>query len=106
MDLFANLDRYPDRPGFKARETARIAADDIAPKAPRLRELCLETLRQAGMLTPDECAARLGIDKLSVRPRFSELAALGKIIDTGVRRTNGSGKRAIVWCVAVPRRAE
>lgn len=105
FDMFANLDRYPDHPGFKARETARTAAVDMAPKAPRLRELCLETLRSAGCLTADQCAARLGVDKLSIRPRFSELSAIGKIIDTGVRRVNGSGKRAIAWCVAVPRRA-
>lgn len=107
-DLFDALDQpaiYPDAPGWKARETAEAAANAVAPKAPRLRELCLETLRSAGALTADECAARLGVDRLSVRPRFSELAATGKIIDTKARRLNASNKRAIVWAVAVPRRA-
>jgi hypothetical protein len=104
MDLFDNLDRYPEAPGWKSRDTAEEAAAEVAPKAPRLRGLCLDTLRTAGNLTADECAARLGIDKLSIRPRFSELAATGDILDTGDRRLNASHKRAIVWCVAVPRR--
>lgn len=106
MDLFDMLDqaeRYPDTPGWKARDTAEAAAEAVAPKAPLLRERCLEELRAAGMLTADECAARMGVDKLSVRPRFSELAASGKIIDTKDRRLNASGKRAVVWCCAVPR---
>lgn len=52
-------------------------------------------------MTTDECADRLGIDKLSIRPRFSELAALSKIADTGERHVNpSSGKRAIVWCIS------
>lgn len=104
FDLFAGLDPYPDHPGFKARETSATAAAEVAPKAPRLREMCLNALRSAGTLTADECASRLNIDKLSIRPRFSELAATGDIMDTGARRTNGSGKRAIVWCVAAPAR--
>ena len=109
MDLFDRLDgqeTYPDHPGWKSRDTARAAADEVAPKAPLLRERCLEALREAGNLTADECASRLGIDKLSIRPRFSELAATGSIIDTKQRRLNASNKRAIVWCAAAPRRAE
>jgi hypothetical protein len=105
MDLFDRIsdESYPNAPGWKARDTAEAAADAMAPKAPRLRELCLETLRSAGALTADECASRLGVDKLSIRPRFSELATTGKIIDTKQRRLNASNKRAIVWCVASPR---
>ena len=108
MDLFDRLNdaaegSYPDHPGWKGRETAKAAADEVAPKAPLLRERCLEALRTAGCLTADECAARLDVDRLSVRPRFSELAATGKIIDTGERRLNASGKRAVVWAVCVPR---
>lgn len=94
------FDRYPNQPGFKARETAQAAAKQAEPTAPRLRQLCLDQLRLHGPLTPDQCAANLGMDKLSIRPRFSELAALGKIADSGERRHNGSGRRAIVWVVA------
>lgn len=97
MNLFDYAESYPLGPGFKARDTAVAAADAIAPRVSRLREMCLTALAN-GPLTPDECAARLGIDKLSIRPRFSELSNFGKIIDTGERRLNSSsGKRAIVW---------
>lgn len=99
-DLF---NYYPQQPGFKRRDTAEEAAIGIASGAPRLRQLCLDMLARSGAMTADECASRLGIDKLSIRPRFSELANLSKIADTGQRRLNSSGKRAIVWSL-VPER--
>lgn len=96
LDLFAYADSYPQTPGHKGRDTGRAAAAQMASKAPRLRQMCLDALR-SGPLTADECASLLGIDKLSIRPRFSELSNLGRIIDTGDRRQNASSKRAIVW---------
>lgn len=51
-------------------------------------------------LTTDECASLLEESVLSIRPRFSELRALGQITDTGDRRLNDSGRRAIVWRAA------
>ena len=101
IDLFS----YPQTPGFKARETAQAAAQSMGPKAKRLQGLCLEALSIHGPLTADECASRLQIDKLSIRPRFSELAALWKVVDTGERRENSSGKRAIVWSLPALARA-
>jgi predicted HTH transcriptional regulator len=94
-DLFG----YPARPGWKARQTAQDAAASVAGRAPRLRQLCLEALHERGPMTADECADRLQVDKLSIRPRFSELAALGRIRDSGERHLNASHKRAIVWTV-------
>jgi predicted ArsR family transcriptional regulator len=99
MDLFSYAEGYPSQPGWKARETSRSAAESVRPKAKRLQQFCIDALRQ-GPLTADECAERLQIDKLSIRPRFSELASLGKIVDTGERRLNASGKRAVVWSLA------
>ena len=93
MDLF----EYPFSPGFKRRETAAEAAEAILPKANQLQRLCLDVLAQHGPLTADECADILRIDKLSIRPRFSELAARNQVVDTGERRFNASGKRAVVW---------
>jgi predicted ArsR family transcriptional regulator len=95
-DLFAHA-AYPGSPGFKSRSTARSAAEAMQPRAPRLRQLCLDQLQLYGPMTADEAAANLRIDKLSIRPRFSELSTMGKIEDTGHRRKNGSGKQAIVW---------
>ena len=42
----------------------------------------------------------LGESVLAIRPRFSELRALGQITDTGARRINDSGRSAIVWRAA------
>jgi hypothetical protein len=96
-DLFSFADtHYPVAAGFKARETSSAAAEAQSKRAPYLRQMCLDKIR-ACECTADECADALGIDKLSIRPRFSELAALGKIFDTGHRRRNSSGKTAIVW---------
>lgn len=91
-----NFERYPNRPGFKARATSEDAADAIAPKAETLRNKCFRML-QAKPMTADECAEVLDESVLAIRPRLSELAKLGKIEDAGERRKNKSGIKAIVW---------
>ena len=48
-------------------------------------------------LTTDEAATRLKRYFLSVRPRFSELRALGLIEPSGERRGTASGCPAAVW---------
>lgn len=92
----ADLFSYPSVPGWKRTDTSRAAASDIQQKAETIRGLVLRHLRDYNMTT-DEMAARLDLDKLSVRPRFSELREMGLISDTGRRRKNLSGKLAIVW---------
>jgi hypothetical protein len=47
--------------------------------------------------TADEIAAAINYSILTVRPRVSELRRQGRILDSGVRRKNISGKSAIVW---------
>ena len=79
-------------------DTSRAAAEDMELKAATIRDAVLAQLKWMPMTT-DETAKRLGIDKLAVRPRFSELRETGKIFDTGYRRYNESGKLAIVWDV-------
>jgi predicted ArsR family transcriptional regulator len=60
--------------------------------------MVLDRLRlHAHGATADEIATELGESVLSVRPRVSELRALGEIEETGERRVNESGRRAIVW---------
>lgn len=91
--------QYPNEPGFKNKDKdgpSRKAASEIKEQAPTLRELCLSTLGKHPM-TADEVATTINRSILSVRPRVAELAALGKIEDTGTRRTNSSGKLATVW---------
>jgi hypothetical protein len=99
-DLFDWNKRYPHQPGSKERGgTSEAAARGISPAAPYLRGRVLACLRDRGPATPDECAARLDLDILSVRPRLSELARLGLIVKTGERRPNRSGAMANVWRV-------
>lgn len=87
---------YPKNPGWKKRGTSKRAAEAVKPRAPTLRDQVLGLLRDAS-LTADEAAAALNKSVLSVRPRLSELLALGKIHDTGRTRANESGVQATVW---------
>lgn len=93
------MTEYPDFPGHRGVETSVQAAQDFAPKLGRLQRLAEMAIRQAGAagLTADELAARVGFDRWSIQPRTSELRRMGKIRDSGLRRSNGTGKNAIVW---------
>ena len=90
-DLFS----YPQSAGWKRRETSRQAAEHVP--ASILRAKVLAEFERQNYMTADECADSLGIDKLSIRPRVSELSNMGKVMDAGFRRQNASGKSAIVW---------
>lgn len=99
---------YPASPGFKEKGGAsQDAAAAIAPKADGLRERILalfnsEPLKVKGRvrITADEAAAMLRVDRLGIRPRFTELLAEGKIRKTDQRRKNVSGQSATVWELA------
>lgn len=99
-DLFEAADRYPHAPGAKTGGTSQEAADKTKRRAPLLRNLCLDLLIASTGLTADEVAGRAGFSVLSIRPRLTELRALGLIKDSGERRKNASGHRAAVWVVA------
>ena len=99
-DLF----RYPQHPGAQDRDTSRDAADAAAVTAPQLRARALAVVERSNGLTADEVAGRLGLSILSIRPRLTELSRLGKVRDSGARRKNASGKRAIVWAAVNPTR--
>lgn len=88
---------YPALPGARDRDTSIAAADAIAGKAPNLRAATLAAIRASDGLTADEAADVLGLSILSIRPRVTELARLGELEDSGMRRANHSGKNAIVW---------
>jgi predicted ArsR family transcriptional regulator len=89
---------YPGSPGWKEPTTSREAAERIASTAANVRHLVMGCVinHPAGM-TADEIAVYLGIDKLTVRPRLSELRAEGRIEPTGMRRKNASGHSAMTW---------
>lgn len=95
-------DRYPNAPGHRGIDTSIEVAINVASGLGRLQHLVETAIRSAGPqgLTADELAVQLGIDRLSVRPRTSELRRKGIIYDSGLRRRNATGKRAIVWTAA------
>ena len=100
-DLFgySERDAYPYVPAARATDTSREAAEYIAPQLGRIQSLVFAAIaRSAGNgLSPHELALELGEERTTVQPRTSELRRLGKIVDSGKRRHNPNGKRAIVW---------
>lgn len=96
------MSTYPDAPGHRNVETSIAAAEALAPKLGRLQRMAEAAIKAAGGqgLTADELAARLELDRWSIQPRTSELKRKGVIRDSGQRRPNSTGKRAIVWVIA------
>jgi predicted RNA-binding Zn ribbon-like protein len=97
-------DGYPLSPGWKESTTSRDAALSIAPSAVVIREKVLAAFRAAGErgLTADEAARIVMVDRLSVRPRVTELSkeTPPKIIASERTRLNESTRAARVWVIA------
>ena len=87
----------PNRSAAQRRSPPVGAAVGIA----TIREQVFDCLWFSDGLTPEEVAARLGLSVLTVRPRCSELMRRGRIVDSGTRRVNASGRKAKV--LVVPR---
>lgn len=96
------LDYRDGGPGWKGKETSREAAKAIQGSVSRLEQIVIDTIRDHGPMTADQVAMVSGIDKLSIRPRCSQLADEDRkggalLKDTGTTRPNSSGKQATVW---------
>ena len=91
-----DLPTYPVGPGYQHTDTSRDAAASMMPTLDTIRYQCFEALRVMGNATADEVADRLGLSVLTVRPRITELKRKALIVDTGIRRTNRSGRYAAV----------
>ena len=86
---------YPEGAGYKEKGgTSEEAARNT--DAATLRGMTLAELKRSPG-TADEIANRLEIDRLSIRPRLSELKNKGLIRKTDFTRPNDSGKNARVW---------
>lgn len=96
-DLF-DYRSYPETPGYRPTDTSYAAAQSV--DASKLQKLVVGALAQYGPMSADECAGKLGCNILSIRPRLTELKRLGRVIDTGERRKNSSGRRAAVFALA------
>lgn len=86
-------------------DTRLASFEAIQPRADDIRAKVLRYMRNLASnggkgVTADECADALRLDRLTVRPRFTELKKDGLIEDTGTRRKNRhSGKSAAVMNV-------
>lgn len=103
-DRYIDKDRYPHVAGSRGVETSDQAAESMGPSLSRLRKIVLDAVIDAGPtgLTSTECAEKVGLERWSVQPRFTELKLLNAIHDGGARRPNPSGRRAIVWVACAP----
>ena len=89
---------YPLSPGDKGgTDTGKAAAEAMSPHMGPLHTAVMGYLAVPGPHTQDEVAKGLEASILAIRPRVSELRRLGMIQDTGDRRPNRSGHKAIVW---------
>lgn len=100
LPLFGHTPYPGCAPGSRRSETSREAAALVRPK---LRDRQIEVynaIAALGTATGNEVMDRLGVsDPNRVRPRITELAALGLIEDTGTRRRTPSGANAVAWRV-------
>jgi predicted ArsR family transcriptional regulator len=69
-------------------------------KAERTRCEIIDLLSKGPALTADALADRLDLSILYVRPRVSELVKQARIVASGDRGLNASGKSAQKWMVA------
>jgi predicted transcriptional regulator len=85
--------------GYKELTTSKSAAEAIerSGRAWALRKKVIEVFNTGKTGTADEIAEILGESILSIRPRCSELYALGLIEQTGIRRPSSGGKMSHVW---------
>lgn len=90
---------YPFAPGSRGADTSVEAGRSLAIAIARLQRVALRAIRSAGGrgLTTHELAAVVNIHRDAIQPRTSELRRRGLIRDSGGRRRNSTGKRAIVW---------
>ncbi|RMC33735.1 hypothetical protein [Paracoccus alkanivorans] len=91
--------------GWKGQSTSEEAAIHAATKAPFLRDAIIRVMKAvARPMTADEVAKAMRLSVLSIRPRISELAKAGKLIDAGERGRNASGRSAVRWKIAEAQR--
>jgi predicted ArsR family transcriptional regulator len=68
-------------------------------RAERTRNKIVSLLRKGRPLTADDLAERLDLSILYVRPRVSELVKQARIVASGDRGLNASGRFANKWMV-------
>ncbi|MDQ1231680.1 hypothetical protein [Sphingomonas sp. SORGH_AS_0879] len=83
---------------MRQTDTSAAAWASIADAAGHLERIVMKTLRaHPNGLTVDETCVAAGYPRYSLQPRFTALKDRKAIFDTGLRRRNVSGAKAIVW---------
>ena len=87
--------------------TSHAAAASVTQETlTQTQTLVLQTLQTHGPLTDEQLCMRIADDQQQpvsvsgVRTRRSELAAAGRVVDTGTRVPTRTGRQAIVWGLA------
>ena len=94
-----------DGTGFQKRETSFHTAVKQKDKKRHVHDAIIAIIRRS--LTPvsaDDLAAAMGQSVISIRPRVSELATSGRIVDSGSRGETALGRPCILW--RLPRDAD
>lgn len=78
--------------------TSHEAAQSLTTQYVTEREWAvLDALKLFGPCTIEEVTQHTGLSLVTVSPRFRPLVRKGMIADSGERRLNASGRKAIVW---------
>lgn len=83
-------------------DTSREAYASIKPVTSRIERTILEWFRLNGEGTCEQVEKGLNMAHQTISGRITKLRDSGRIIDTGKRRRNESGRNAIVWREALP----
>lgn len=91
--------RYPMTPGYTNDTTSLEAAQKVEPVVTSMRGKVLAFIRSRGTsgATPDEIADALNMLVVTARPRTTELARMGFVRDSHLRRRNCNGNNSIVY---------
>ena len=95
-------DHLKSDPPEGKRRTSKAAAKSIKAHVPTMRERCLAHVRKCGAAgaTSEETEIALGLRRSTCSARFSKLAEIGQIIDSGRERKTTSNRKATVWIAA------
>jgi DNA-binding MarR family transcriptional regulator len=86
--------------------TSKSAAVEIEEKLPQLQRIVLDALESMGDATCEEVSDRVGLERVTISPRFKPMEAAGlieRVVDpgTGKQRTRPgkSGRPSGIWRV-------
>lgn len=96
------MSKYPQVPGHNKVDTSIEAAESMEKSSATLRTRVLNILGGADFpfvypMTSEQISDISGISHDNVWKRISELRGMGKVEDSGKRRRNRSGRKAIAW---------